>query len=349
MYPIDFPLRVLKINRGPNQWVLDPFCGRGTTNFAARLLGMPSVGIDTSPIAVAIAQSKLLTVSPEEIEATAESILAEHSLPHDLPQGEFWRWAFHKTTLRNLCRLRTTLLQDCGNDARVMLRAILLGALHGPLAKEPSYFSNQCPRTFAPKPNYAQGFWKQRRMHPPKIDVLDVIRRRAKRYLRDLPPSSGGLILQRDSRSREAFDLPPIFSWTITSPPFYGMRTYLPDQWLRWWFLGGPSHVDYGHPDAEIAHGSPHQFGAQLRQVWLNVAKVSAPHAKLACRFGGIRDRRQDPLSLLKSSLQGTPWRITTIRDAGTALNGKRQAAQFGERIRRKPLREWDVYAVLAN
>jgi hypothetical protein len=53
MYPLDFPLRVLANRIRPQEWVLDPFCGRGTTNFAARLVGLSSVGIDSSPIAVA--------------------------------------------------------------------------------------------------------------------------------------------------------------------------------------------------------------------------------------------------------------------------------------------------------
>jgi hypothetical protein len=39
----------------------------------------------------------------------------------------------------------------------------------------------------------------------------------------------------------------PAFSVSriVTSPPYYGMRTYLPDQWIRNWFLGGPPEVDY--------------------------------------------------------------------------------------------------------
>ena len=30
-------------------------------------------------------------------------------------------------------------------------------------------------------------------------------------------------------------------AWVVTSPPYYGLRTYGPDQWLRQWFLGGPA------------------------------------------------------------------------------------------------------------
>src|SRR5437870_4140125 len=63
MFPLSFPYRRLRaVKRG--SWVLDPFCGRGTTNVAARLLGLPSVGIDSSPVATAIASAKLCDVSP---------------------------------------------------------------------------------------------------------------------------------------------------------------------------------------------------------------------------------------------------------------------------------------------
>ncbi len=58
MFPLDFPLRYLS-NARPGEWVVDPFCGRETTLYAARLRGLPSVGVDISPVAVAIAQAML--------------------------------------------------------------------------------------------------------------------------------------------------------------------------------------------------------------------------------------------------------------------------------------------------
>jgi hypothetical protein len=33
----------------------------------------------------------------------------------------------------------------------------------------------------------------------------------------------------------------------LTSPAYYGLRTYVADQWLRNWFLGGPAYVDYSY------------------------------------------------------------------------------------------------------
>lgn len=348
MYPLDFPLRVLVNRTAPQEWVLDPFCGRGTTNFAARLVGLPSVGIDSSPIAVAIAKAKLLCVSIDAVVAAAEAALAEISDPLDIPEGEFWSWAYHQKTLGELCRLRAALRLNCDEPARIMLRAIILGALHGPVRKgEPSYFSNQSPRTFAPKPAYAVRFWKKRGLLPPRVKVLSVIQRKARYYLSEQPESVSSCITQADSRLPETFASLPRFSSVITSPPYYGMRTYIPDQWLRHWFLGGSPEVVYQPPDDQVTHGSPEAFVQQLAQVWRNVAHVCQPHAKLVCRFGGIQERKQEPLTLLKASLREGGWHITTIRHAGSALDGKRQATQFGERARNQPRPEYDIYALL--
>ncbi|MBF6614895.1 MAG: DNA modification methylase, partial [Chloroflexi bacterium] len=140
MFPLSFPYGVLQQHAEPGQWVLDPFCGRGTTNYASRLLGLPSIGIDSSPVAAAVAEAKLANATPDEIIEDARAILDSHIEPKDVPDGEFWEWAFHKDVLTTLCRYREALIEDCVSDSRKALRTILLGALHGPQPKsQPSY------------------------------------------------------------------------------------------------------------------------------------------------------------------------------------------------------------------
>jgi hypothetical protein len=93
---------------------------------------------------------------------------------------------------------------------------------------EPSYFSNQCPRTYAPKPAYATRFRQARRLRPPFVDVLKVIRSRARRYLADLPSAVGGVVRHADSREPGAFRGGQRFDWIITSPPYYGNADVYP-------------------------------------------------------------------------------------------------------------------------
>src|SRR5262249_35915004 len=152
----------------------------------------------------------------------------------------------------------------CRSNTRKALRGILLGALHGPLCKNgsSSYFSNQCPRTYAPKPRYAVGFWSQKKFRAPSVDVLEVVRTRANRYYGQTLPSVDYRLRRDDSRRRkalkEACDGRRV-TLIITSPPYYGLRTYVSDQWIRNWFLGGSDKVDYSY-GVQLSHQSKSAF-----------------------------------------------------------------------------------------
>ncbi len=135
MFPIEFPLRVLGGRAKRGHWVADPFCGRGTTNFAARLLGLPSIGIDSSPVAVALTKAKMARARIGDIVRVAKAILDATPNHLSVPEGDFWDLAYDRTVLRKLCWLRRELIRDCTSDARIILRAIVLGALHGPKTK----------------------------------------------------------------------------------------------------------------------------------------------------------------------------------------------------------------------
>ena len=347
MFPLEFPLRALSRAVETKAVVLDPFCGRGTTNMAGRMLGLSSFGIDSNPLAVALTEAKLVDPSPRAIMLELDEILNGPSDVGQIPGGEFWDRAYNETTLLAICKVRMALLQDCESSARVALRAIMLGALHGPVTKQsPSYLSNQCPRTYAPKPRYSVSYWKKHDLHPPAVNVRELVARRAERYYSASLPKVCSRVVLGDCRDGEVFqrELRECqVDWVITSPPYYGMRTYRPDQWIRLWFLGGPDMVDYSQQD-QLTHESPESFARQLSEVWKNCARVSKPRARMVIRFGQISDRRADPVDLLRLSLSGTGWRIQTRCDAGSAAMGKRQANHFGVNSTAK--REFDLWAV---
>lgn len=344
MYPLNFPLRVLKKHGKCGDWVIDPFCGRGTTNFAARLLGMPSIGVDSSPVAAALAQAKLASAKPGRVVASARSILDAAKEPSSIPEGDFWKLAYHPNTLRRLCQLREALLAECSSPARVLLRAIVLGALHGPCPKgSPSYFSNQSPRTFAPKPKYAVKFWLARDIRPIDVDVLTLIKVRADRYLSASPPHVEGWVRLGDSRAADTFSDMPRAPIVVTSPPYFGMRTYLPDQWLRLWFLGGPDHVEYRQPKGQLEHSGADHFAAEMGRVWRNVACRTTEDARLIIRYGGIHDRNAVPMDVLKKSFDDSGWTMKTARAVPDSDAARRQVVQFGAKPM-KAITEYDVY-----
>ncbi len=349
MFPLAFPFDALRQSK-PGDWVLDPFCGRGTTLLAARLRGLPSIGVDSNPVAVAIAAAKLVNVTAKKITKLAAQVLSERegTSNDQIPCGDFWSLCFDERTLTDICRLRNYLLSNCTSQTEIALRGVLLGILHGPRNKgAPTYLSNQMPRTYSTKPSPAVKYWKSHRLEPVYVDVLDAITRRAGFTFSEVPPFVRGKVVKDDSRSLANLSSQTKVSWVVTSPPYYGMRTYFPDHWLRNWFVGGPSDVCY--TDAtQLSHAGDESFIQDLASVWSSVAKRCLPNARLVCRFGAIPSAKKDPRQLLRKSLAMADcgWTVTTIKNAGAATRGKRQSDQFSEG-RSIPIDEIDLYAVL--
>lgn len=338
MFPLEYPNRVLQKHRKENPVVLDPFCGRGTTLFSARKLGFSSWGIDSSPVAVAIARAKLASChSDAPLELAGK--LIERIDPIEFPDTLFFRSAYHKSTLRDICALREGLLGiETETDASSILRAAVLGCLHGPLpkhAENAGYFSNQMPRTYASKPDYAVRFWKERGLKAPKVDVLRVLRRKIERLtgLDQASPCPISHVLHGDAQSADVFQsITTAPSVVITSPPYYGMRTYVQDQWIRNWFLGGPHSIDYS-AGPQLHHGGQQAFAASLGRVWGNIARSTAPSESvhMYVRFGIIPSALVDAKRLFRNSLEasGVDWRLLSTRSAKSADVGKRQADQM--------------------
>lgn len=347
MFPVSFPLKHLS-QAEAGEWVLDPFCGRGTTNYAARLLGLPTVAVDCNPVAVAITEAKMADVGPDLIVAECRAILSAGAGPRNVPQGEFWDWAYHSETLQDICRVREALLDDYCAPARKALRGIMLGALHGPRNKgEPSYLSNQMPRTYATKPKPAVRYWKERDLKPARVNLLNVVSRRARHAYGLIPPAVENRVILGDSRDLNSYGLTQRFAWVVTSPPYPGMRTYYPDQWLRNWFLGGKDDVEY-IADGQIGRFTREEYVEGLAQAWRSIAAVCRPKARMVIRFGALSSAKCEPLDVLSETLTRAHcgWRIVSTESAGSPKDGRRQARQFNARVR-QPIEEIDVVAIL--
>jgi hypothetical protein len=312
---------------------------------------MRTVAVDSSPVAVAATAAKLTrgTVTEAHVAALARSLLRSRRTV-EMPRGRFWKLAYDKRVLESLCLLRDGLRGDKSDAARV-LRALVLGALHGPMRKDgsSSYFSNQCPRTFGPKPNYAVRFWTERDLKPPRVNVMDIIQARAAKLLaHDMAPVRAR-VARADSRtvswSKLLNDMGTV-DWIITSPPYYGLRTYRPDQWLREWFLDGADVVEY-LADDQLSHASPEAFATDMGLVLDRLVPYCSRKARLVIRIGSINDRPVDAMKITRAALRETGWRIDRVRNAGLASAGRRQLESFATTF--QPARaEYDVWCSLA-
>jgi DNA modification methylase len=77
-YPTQKPLkllqRIIKASSESGGWVLDPFCGSGTTAIAAMELGRNCITMDVNPDAISIAQQTIDELSTKSTNALAEAL-----------------------------------------------------------------------------------------------------------------------------------------------------------------------------------------------------------------------------------------------------------------------------------
>ena len=349
MFPIQYPVQIL--NDIEEATVFDPFCGRGTTLFAARMFGFNTYGIDNNPIAVAVSKAKLTDTTIDDImEALARAL--DYDCKPEIPSSEFWQKAYNAEVLARICKIRYYLLNH-DNPGECALRGIILGALHGSRTKNPdnaSYLGNQMPRTYAPKPAYSLKFWNNLGLIPDNVDIKKIVKKRAIRYYESNISVVPNQVIYGDSRIADCFRQLPKVSVIITSPPYYGMQTYYTDQWIRNWFLGGPDNPTNAL-NHQFCHSSPQAFACELSKVWRNCATISQEKTKMFVRYGGISSRKVDPTEIFVNSIALTDgiWRILNIKDAGNSLKGKRQAVQMLSTTDKKsiPISEFDVEMIL--
>lgn len=96
---------------------------------------------------------------------------------------------------------------------------------------------------------------------------------------------------------------------------------------------------------SQISHEGIDTFSKDLETVWRRCAKLALPNAVLAIRFRAINDRAVDPETIIRKSLDKTPWTILDIHGTGILPLKSRQANSFIAGS--KPKKEIDVIARL--
>jgi hypothetical protein len=236
---------------------------------------------------VAIARAKLRQVKLEAVLDRAAYILRNEA-EAPTPEGEFWEWCYAPHTLEALCCFRAYFLKNRKTRVDTALCALILGLLHGPQPDGMGRcFSNHLPADFSPCPEAALRIWKQHNLKPPQCDVMGMIRRRAAQVLIAQPPGTVGVVRNGDSRNVRLAHGEARFDWIITSPPYYGMDTYEHDQWLRNWFLSGPTYLER-KGNSRISQQTPETYIDDLSKVWKNIASVCNPGARMIMRIGNV-------------------------------------------------------------
>ncbi|MEM3437143.1 MAG: DNA methyltransferase [Nitrososphaerales archaeon] len=91
----------LKIKRG--NWILDPFCGSGTTLLTSKEFGINAIGVDASPLAVFVTQVKIEDYDLEKIRDYAKELFSKKFERYEIKGlSSLTKRAFSKYSLEDI-------------------------------------------------------------------------------------------------------------------------------------------------------------------------------------------------------------------------------------------------------
>ena len=337
MFPEGFVREHVEAYSKKNDWVFDPFCGRGTTILESLLLGRNAAGSDINPVAFCVSRAKAERPSLKQVLLRIDALdrafarvdvkrlkNARAALP------PFFRRAFYPTTLLELLFLRSALdWKNIRGDQ--FLAALVLGSLHGEMDRSSAYFSNQMPRTICLKPGYSLRYWADNDLFPKKRDVFAMLRQKAEFRLKDLPKCAKGRVCLSDARKASTCfrSLRGRVALVVTSPPYLNVTRYEEDQWLRLWFLGGEPRPTYGKVSKDDRHEVAKKYWQFLKDSWAGLAPLMRKSAKIVVRLGAIGIDECEMTRQLKMSVKDALPSARLIRPPARSEIVGRQSANF--------------------
>jgi len=288
-FPIRVASRLLEEYAHSKALVLDPFCGKGTTLLAARLLGLPVVGMDIAPEAVLCSLAKMQDIEMDAVKAYIKKIrLGKPSLdrvPDDV------RCFFSDHTLSQLLSIRNAFscdIDDPGSENHaeaIFSMALLLGILHG----HASYsLSVPSAHAYSMAPNYVRKYSEKNGLTPPDQDVKECLCKKLTRCLKDqLPPPVPYEVVQGNATTcaTDLANLTGKIDVILTSPPYLNAQTYAKDNWLRLWLLG----YDYKSLRSHyIQTGSIEKYKTYMTNVFRQLSHLLKTSGVVICIAGTV-------------------------------------------------------------
>lgn len=265
----------------PGEVVFDPFMGRGTTPLEAALRCRIAAGADGNPLGEMLASPRL---DPPSIDAITDWLERfDWDAPLDTP-AELLTF-FHPDTLRKICLLRATFLDQPPDRIASWIRMVALTRLTG---HSPGFFS---VRTLPPNqaiPPAAQLSLNARlSQSPPPRDVAALILKKSRSLLRQPPKFDPSLSARHrlwtaKAESQSLLEENSV-ALVVTSPPFLDVVDYRRDNWLRCWFAGIDSE------SVPRCTSSLEVWRAMLTAAMVEIQRVLRPSGHAAVEVGEIR------------------------------------------------------------
>lgn len=337
MFPPEFVEVHVMAHTAREDYVYDPFSGRGTTLLQSLLMERNAVASDINPVAYCISGAKSDVPDLQSVTQRLDDLKSSYAASDRIQFEDersalpvFFGRAYYHSTLRQILFLRSFL--DWGHDPTDrFISALALGSLHGEMDKSAFYFSNQMPRTISPKPAYSLRFWRARNLWPKKRDVFDILRHGSLLRLSATVPSRKGIVALQDARTAAAAfsSLRGRIKAVITSPPYFNVTRTEEDQWLRLWFLGHEAKPTYSARGRDDRHRAKDRYWKFLAEAWSGIAPLLQHNATLVCRIGAKgMDESEITKGLLDSVLSSMPNSRLVSGPVRTEIR-KRQTESF--------------------
>jgi len=304
MFPKEFAFEVIENFSEPGDYVIDPFCGRGSSIYAAAAMDRYGYGIEINPVGWLYSKVKL---NPAKLSDVIQRIYEIQKISEDIyhedlnKMPEFFYTCYSTKVLNYLLTARQELKwENRKTDATLM--AIILVCLHGDRNES---LSNQMRQGKAMSPNYSVRWWKEHKLMPPNIDPVDFLIKRANwRYAKGIPNLLNGRVYRGDSillvkEIAKDRKVKP-FSLLFTSPPYFGVTNYYQDQWLRLWMLGGESHPSSTGERWKGRFECKENYTELLRTVFTNCASLMTDNAIVYVRTDAREFTKETTIEILR-------------------------------------------------
>jgi site-specific DNA-methyltransferase (adenine-specific) len=231
----------------PDDLVVDPFSGRGTTTLQARIEGRRSIGNDLSPLGYVLSAAK---ANPPEWEDVLKSLanIEKRYKRGNQPESDVSRdiqMLFHEHTLQQLVFIRSELMSrpiESWSPTQLMIAGTMAGILHGGHRADgtSAYLSISMPNTFSMSPDYVRRYIRDNGLKRIDQNVFERLRDKLARVYMDATPGTPGVTFQIDAPNLLTSSAIRAGSadLVLTSPPYLGVVNYGTSNWIRLWWLG---------------------------------------------------------------------------------------------------------------
>lgn len=275
-----------------NDFVYDPFSGRGTTIIEAALSGRNIIANDINPISSILSRGRLHIPDLKLLEKRMDIIQKEPVVKEEHQLSMF----YHKDTFHEILQLRQWLkkrrLSKKEDDLDRWIRMVATNRLTG---HSPGFFS-----VYTLPPNQAVTRERQKKINisrkqkPEYRSTKDLILKKSRSLIKDInaeqlnnlnTASNNAVFINKDAGNTKTIKNNSV-QLIITSPPFLDVVQYSKDNWLRCWF----NDLDAKKIEQSITMSKTiEEWMKVMQKVFSELFRITKPGGVLAFEVGEVR------------------------------------------------------------